>query len=252
MRYYVEKILRPRVSVPAVAGAGIVSASLGVGFALGCYIQHRRWAPVAREALEELQHTTIQLNRMIEDERQLTLPNVDTLNDLLDQEESRFVIPEEALSRDPSPDDTPIQILEHKPDIRPPVTNVFRVNDDGWNQDFEESMRSEDGPYIISQEEFFADERSDQGYLQDSMTYYEGDDVLADMTDAPQYDHKLMVGELIFGHGSKQDDIVYVRNPKLKMEYEISRDPGSYEHEILNDGIMQDIPKDPPRKFREE
>jgi len=60
---------------------------------------------------------------------------------------------------------------------------------------------------------------------------------LCDSHDKPIYNHSEVVGELLFGHGSNDPNVVYIRNPKLEAEYEILRDEGSYEEIVLGEQI---------------
>jgi hypothetical protein len=62
---------------------------------------------------------------------------------------------------------------------------------------------------------------------------------------------------LVFGHGSGDPNVVYIRNEKLQAEYEVLRDPGSYEIEVLGGHVereMQEVDlkhSRQPGKFRE-
>jgi hypothetical protein len=105
--------------------------------------------------------------------------------------------------------------------------------DDYWNQEEEESERSPDSPYTIHRREF-ADNTT--GYLQMSLTYYAADQIMCDENDIPIHHHEKLVGRLEFGRGSGDTDLVFVRNDKMKSEYEIIRNVGSYQVVIL--GLM--------------
>jgi hypothetical protein len=70
------------------------------------------------------------------------------------------------------------------------------------------------------------------------------------------YDASEIVGQnLRFGHGSKDPNVVYIRNPRLEMEMEILRDPSSYEKEVLGETIEKraqtaDLKHSHQRRFR--
>lgn len=114
--------------------------------------------------------------------------------------------------------------------------NVF--SDDTFDLEEEQKFRTEDKPYIITHEEYFGAERD---YEQWSYTYYEIDGVLTDEGDKPIDNADVVVGEqhlVRFGSGSKDPNIIYIRNDKLGADIEISRSKGSYLEEVLG------IPKD--------
>lgn len=109
--------------------------------------------------------------------------------------------------------------------------NVFGVDSEDWDIDAENAKReATDGPYVIHETEYLEGEL---GYSQSTLTYYTGDDKLCGEDNVPVFNNDAVAGELLFGHGSNEDDIVYVRNEKLKADYQILRFHGSYEQEIL-------------------
>ena len=111
--------------------------------------------------------------------------------------------------------------------------NIFSQPDDEFDYDEEVKKRTPERPYIITQEEYFL---AEGGHEQVTITYYEGDDVLADERDQPVPEPDRVVGEdnlTRFGHGSKDKNIVYVRNERLGAEYEVVRSGGSFSREVL-------------------
>lgn len=91
-----------------------------------------------------------------------------------------------------------------------------------------ESMKKEaetmSVPYVIAPEEF--GERDN--YETISLTYY-ADGVLTDDFDEPIEDVEAIVGEESLTHfGEYEDDSVFVRNDKLKTDYEILADSRKY------------------------
>lgn len=108
--------------------------------------------------------------------------------------------------------------------------------DDDWDYDVEVPKRTEERPYIIHRDEFFADEL---GFRQSSLTYYAGDNILCDEKDQPIYNHEMVAGTLRFGHGSRDQSIVYVRNHQFEAEYEIILDDGYYQTEVLG-AVIED------------
>ena len=114
------------------------------------------------------------------------------------------------------------------------MINIF-VNDDDWDYAVELPNRSPDRPYVIHVDEYVADEMEFDHHV--TLMYYAGDDILVDELDVPIYNYQKIVGELKFGHGSQDPNIVYVRNEKLQLEYEILNNPESFQVEVLGDTI---------------
>ena len=127
-------------------------------------------------------------------------------------------------------------------------SNVFEQTVDGWNYADEIVTRSPDRPYVIHRDEFWNEEK---GYDQSTLNYYAGDDIMTDSDDTPIYNYQNTVGELLFGLGSGENNVFFVRNEKLKSEYEIIRDMDSFSSVVLGmdlDG-RSDL-KHSTRKFR--
>jgi hypothetical protein len=108
------------------------------------------------------------------------------------------------------------------------ITNIFAGSDDEWDYDLEISRRGSD-PYILHVDEFVANEL---GYDQHTMTYYVGDDILADENDVPVYNYTSIIGDLNFGHGSKDPSLVYIRSENMRTEWEVIKHTGSFEVEV--------------------
>lgn len=121
---------------------------------------------------------------------------------------------------------------------------------DGWDYEEELAKRTSDAPYIIHKDEYDAEEA---GYSQSTLTFYAGDSVLVDERDVPIYDAGKIVGEPIFGHGSQDPSICYIRNDRLEAEYEILLEEGFYQVEVLGAEIEHSYEsrKEPLRKFRD-
>lgn len=109
--------------------------------------------------------------------------------------------------------------------------NVFR--DDTFDLEEEIKFRTLDKPYIITHDEFYGAEKD---YDTHTLTYYVLDDTLTDEHDKPLEQTDKLVGDdhlLRFGSGSKDRNIVFVRNDRLGIDYEIIRSKGSYLEEVL-------------------
>lgn len=138
---------------------------------------------------------------------------------------------------------------EEEGDLRPEAAevakNVFtdpRVTEedlgmplveDTWNDEKERTRRSVNRPYVIHKDEVHENEEYDTA----TFTYYEEDDVLCNERDevVSKEDRDDVVGEgnlNMFGHGSGDASIVYIRNDKLEMQFEIVRSPNTYAEEV--------------------
>lgn len=101
-------------------------------------------------------------------------------------------------------------------------------------------------PYVISMEEYM---ENDPQHNQVTMTFYEGDRILADEKDDTVDDVANTVGVvnlMHFGLGSEDDNVVLVRNEKLTMDYEITKSTGKYAHEVL--GLEEELRHSEPRR----
>jgi len=149
------------------------------------------------------------------------------------------------------PQDPAEIVVEHQPNF----VNIFTsegVSMD-WDYELEKENRTMDKPYILHQDEYFSKETE---YSQSTLTYYSGDDILVDEQEVPIYNYKAVVGDLRFGHGSDDPNVVYVRNDKLSGEYEVIKDSGLYEIEVLGNEYESILEKHDLKpnvmKFRDE
>lgn len=130
----------------------------------------------------------------------------------------------------PFEDPTPEEFILVTDTKKPAKHNVFTNQHADWDYDEEVSKRNKSAPYIIHEDEYIS---SESEYRQETLTYYQGDDIMADPTDTPIYNHHGIIGELLFGHGSNDPGVVYVRNDQLEIEWEILLHTGSFEQEVL-------------------
>lgn len=159
-------------------------------------------------------------------------------------------------------------IVEAPPDAVTVAKNIFAERDrvapapvpkkesDDWDYETELRIRAEnpDRPYIISQDEFFEGEKD---YEQTSLTYYEGDDTLVDDKDVAVPDSDGTVGDdnlMQFGHGSNDSSMLYVRNDRLELDFEVALHQGKYTVDVLGfedeDALKHSYGRGGIRKFR--
>lgn len=99
-----------------------------------------------------------------------------------------------------------------------------------WDYDVETKARGLRDPYVIHFDEYHSEE---SGCRQSALIYYAGDNVMCDEDDRVIQNYEDITGDLKWGHGSFDQDLVFVRNPRLEAEYEIVRSQDSYMHVIL-------------------
>jgi hypothetical protein len=102
---------------------------------------------------------------------------------------------------------------------------------DNWNYPLELARRSPDLPFIIHSEEFAAEEPE---YLKVTYTYFEADDVLVDEDNEPilNWEHLVGTNNFRWGHGSTDEDTVFIRNDLRRLDMEVTRSLKSYAVEI--------------------
>lgn len=136
---------------------------------------------------------------------------------------------------------------EDEPDEEEEVItmNIFSENEASASS---AGGRDTNRPFILSAREF---EEGELDYSQNTLTYYEGDDVLTDERDQPIHHLQKIVGaeNLKFGEMSDDPNIVYIRNNELEVDFEVCRSKGTFTEEVL--GFTEPSNKPRPRKFRE-
>jgi len=102
------------------------------------------------------------------------------------------------------------------------------------------------GPYLITEREFSEEQ---EFYQKLTVIYYRGDNVLIDSAQAVIPDIRANIGAGTtdqFGKDAENPHVLYVRNDKIQVDFEICLDYGSYVQEVLHYGTAN--PK-PPRLF---
>lgn len=131
-------------------------------------------------------------------------------------------------------DETVIEeIIETVSEVDPEelvTRSVFPDRVDDWNYGLEVRKRTDTMPHVIHKDEFYSNEKD---YSQHTLTYFARDDIMSNEEDTPVYNYEYITGPLLFGHGSGDIMVVYVRNDKMKTEYEVLLDPGRYSEEVL-------------------
>lgn len=230
MNEQISKVIHHSLFVPITVGAASFAAGVGAGYFLA--LRKKQGTHELPEQLTlDLEATMTEIR---EDIQSMKRPNVEPI--IIDAEvfEAKVKdIPEEE-----------VEVLVE--------TSVFAHNDEDWDYEEEVKNRTVDNPYILHKDEFYEDEKN---YTQTTLTYYSGDNIMADQEDAPVYNHETLVGPMRFGHGSGDPNVFYVRNDKRRAEYEILYDPGLFSEEVLgleieNNARVQDLKHSQVRRFR--
>lgn len=223
------------------AATVIVSSilALAVGFVGGYFLGKRNGAVVVVPAVQTDENTLFETNSYVVTGEVIRLPS--------EIADARSVV---VLQTETLPLEDPIPVITTAPnfpkaEILPHIAqpedttthNIFENSDPYWNQEAEMSNRSKEAPYVIHCEEYIADE---MGYRQTTVTYYAGDDILVDESEVPVHNHTGLMGELPFGHGSNDPNIVYIRNEAIHMEWEVLRDLDSYQNVVLGESMDPD------------
>ena len=125
------------------------------------------------------------------------------------------------------PQSAKVEKVAEKPNILEYAASLKKgsyTNYSGMGSRKEEQASMEEKPYVISPEEFGEFEE----YEKISLSYY-ADQVLADENDELIEDVEDIVGmESLTHFGEYEDDSVFVRNDRLKCDYEILMDQRTY------------------------
>lgn len=149
-----------------------------------------------------------------------------------------LVMADDSEMADDEPDDSEMAADENTTNVEkttPTVRNIFREAEyqDHWDYHEELKKRSPEFPYVIHYDERYEMEEYDNI----SLTYYEGDDVLCNERDeiVDPDERDALIGDknlFLFGHGSNDAAIVYVRNDRLELVYEIVQSPNHFAEEV--------------------
>lgn len=221
----VVNLTRVKVSYAALGAAAGLAAGVAAGYAITRVIMG--------------QHMAERVNAAVEEEfRQLRV---------------HFAAKEAARKANEEKPDLAekVQELGYAPSEEEPgeveVVNAFDHDEpqpepeSSWNQMAEMQSRGPVHPYVIHKDEHMANEDE---FEQVTLTYFLGDDVLADERDTVIAEPDVIVGLdnlQRFGDGSEDPNVVYIRNPRLEVDYEVIRSEGTFAQEVhgFTDGDLR-------------
>ena len=239
IKAYLQAPIPRWVAMVAVVGTGITA---GVGVHIG--MQKAMQDEYDRRLEEEIANATTFYTHMAthkkifdtpQEAAEALLNNDEDLREQYEEEVVRYI----TIDND-APDDEDLTEVSH---------NVFTdaTPTSEWDPEVEEAARTTDAPYILEHDEFYNSDFNTQ-----TLTWYEVDEVLAAEDDSLVEDIDGIVGEqnlTRFGHGSRDNNVLYIRNPKIDMDFEVIRAQGSYAEIVHGIGLQHE---DRPgiRKFR--
>lgn len=208
------------------------------------YDDPRTAAEAYLERIDELQYESANLHKpgeepepeeeVREDDEPVDLKAI--ADDLILSGHSYVKNAAQMLEEEPEEPDQEPEEVEEVPRYK--TNNVFD-NQDEINDEVEEVLvtRTPDKPYLISIDEYMQDHTSgDDEFDKLTITYYEGDDVLADEQDTSINDIEGTIGEQhleMFGVQSGNPSIVYVRNERISTDFEIVKQENSYAETVF-------------------
>lgn len=214
------------------SSVGYFFVGLGVGVGLGFYFGYRyNKEKIKAEAFRESE-AELDKMRVYYQQREEGVKIIPAAKPSAEEivEERGYVTEEPEVEERPLP--APVPVTEPR---AVPVRTEEEEKDknDGWSYPAEMAKRSPDRPYIIHQDEFAGNETD---YTQVTYTYYAQDQILTDEHDDVLNNVEELVGErnlTKFGHGTDDFNVLYVRNSKLELEFEICQLNKSYEQEVM-------------------
>lgn len=141
--------------------------------------------------------------------------------------------------QEPGGDDVDQDLREEGDYVR--RIRVVNPNRDVDPDDVTQWDRDPHRPYVITEEEYRID-RPDFEKL--SISYYQGDDTMADENDAyiPDPDGTVGLENLqFFGLASMDERLLHIRNERVEADFEVALNDGSYSREVLGFGIEESM-----------
>ena len=203
-----------------------------VGAAIGSVVTWKviknKYEQISKEEIESVREEYQRLTKIMRMEidacRKATAAHT-KVDDAVDQDD------DEADADYPDDDDRDFTEKEKEQVEYYKITSRYRGSYEENNENNEEGEEDGDdevpyinGPYVITPEDFAS---SPPGYNCCPLDYYK-DGILADGWGVPM-DIEETIGEEALDHfGEYVDDVVYVRNERLELDYEVTRDPRTY------------------------
>lgn len=215
-----------RAVVPAIA----MSAGVAVGYLVAIRKLQGKYAQALEEEIEKTKNFYATLNKVSNDGTPVTPQDLVEDEPVVFDDARAQKLVGRILAADA--DEALAEYQGEGAEVAESATdNVFVNNadvDDLFDYEEEKALRTKTAPYIITHDEYF---EAELDYDQSRLTYFQEESVLVTEEDQTIDDVEAMVGEkhlTMFGRWSKDPMIVFVRNPRLKMDFEIVTDDGSF------------------------
>lgn len=165
-------------------------------------------------------------------------------DDVVLKRDPNYVAPEYTQAGD-EPFPTPVQVED---DLREDVEYVHNIrfhNPAGHDpNDVTTWDRHPDFPYVITEQEFRIDEPN---FEKDSITYYKGDNTLAEEDESYIPDLEGTVGRdnlKYFGLASGDPRVLHIRNERVMTDFEVTLNDGKYHTQVLGlDDEEEQLPR---------
>lgn len=209
--------------------AFIFTAGAAIGSVVTWKVIKTKYEQISKEEIESVREEYQRLTKIMRMEidacRKATAAHT-KVDDAVDEDED-----DEANIDYPDDDDRDFTEKEKEQIEYYKITSRYRGSYEESNENNEEGEEYGDdevpyinGPYVITPEDFAS---SPPGYNCCPLDYYK-DGVLADGWGVTM-DIEETIGEEALDHfGEYVDDVVYVRNERLELDYEVTRDPRTY------------------------
>lgn len=163
--------------------------------------------------------------------------------DILEKQDYRSYSKEE--SKTPQSQE---EVIEVSHSIKQNIFDNRPQYDTNWVPADEAEKKENGKPYVIPTSEYM--ENKDR-YAQLCLTYYEGDDTVANELDIPLVKYEETLGEdnLHFGRASGDPRVVYIRNDEEQEMYEVNLDTGEFAEEVAGFQHSEDYG---PRRFKKD
>lgn len=207
--------------------AFIFAAGAAIGSVVTWKVIKTKYEQISKEEIESVREEYQRLTKIMRMEidacRKATAAHT-KIDDAVDEDD-------EADTDYPDDDDRDFTEKEKEQVEYYKITSRYRGSYEESNENNEEGEEDGDdevpyinGPYVITPEDFAS---SPPGYNCCPLDYYK-DGVLADGWGVTM-DIEETIGEEALDHfGEYVDDVVYVRNERLELDYEVTRDPRTY------------------------
>lgn len=190
----------------------IFAAGVGVGAIAAIVLTKRKYELMVQEELDSIKKA-FSVNKT-EDEKISSEP-----------EEDEALHTENEMKEKPSLIEYAKKISEEEKYINYSSMSEEKETETETTENVEEPSEDTNKPYVIEPDDF----DTIDGYSTVSLTWYDGDNLLADDNDEVIVDVEDVIGFESLNHfGDYEDDCVFVRNDRLKIDYEVLLDNRNY------------------------